>query len=115
GKGEVSADFPGLARKQRQEEMPSVAQIYCSGCSGDTVAGKFNDGSPQNRPILAGRLHQAMRAAWESTVRHPLDQIDFRSVPLKLKPRYSPGFSLDDLRRTLADEKQTRLARFEAA
>jgi hypothetical protein len=115
GKGDVSSDFPGLARRQRQKEMPSVAQIYCSGCSGDIVAGKFNDGSPQNRPVLAERLHQGMLAAWDSTTRHPLEKIQFRCIPLKLKPRYSPGFSVDDLRRTLADETKTRLARFEAA
>jgi len=115
GQGDVSCDFPGLARAQRQKEMPSVAQIYCSGCSGDTMAGKFNDGNPQNRPILAERLRQGMLAAWDSTQRHPLNKIDFRCVPMKLKPRQGPGFSLDDFRRILADSSQTRLARFEAA
>jgi hypothetical protein len=115
GQGDVSCDFPGLARTQRQKEMPSVAQIYCSGCSGDTMAGKFNDGNPQNRPILTERLHQGMLAAWDSTQRHPLNKIDFRCVPLKLKPRQGPGFSLEDYRRILADPTQTRLARFEAA
>jgi len=115
GQGDVSCDFPGLARAQREKEMPSVAQIYCSGCSGDTTAGKFNDGSPQNRPILAERLHQGMLAAWVSTKRHPLNKINFRCVPLRLKPRHTPGFSLDDLRGILADPTQTRGARFEAA
>ena len=115
GKGDVSCDFPGLARAQRQKEMPSVAQIYCSGCSGDTMAGKFNDGSPQNRPVLADRLHRGMLAAWDSTQRHPLNKIDFRCVPMRLKPRHKPGFSVDDFRRILADPAATRLARFEAA
>jgi hypothetical protein len=115
GKGEVSCDFPGLARAQRQKEMPLVAQVYCSGCSGDTMAGKFNDGSPRNRPILAERLHQGMLAAWESTKRHPLNKIDFRCVPMKLKPRHTSGFSVDDFRRILADNRQTLVARFEAA
>jgi hypothetical protein len=115
GKGDVSCDFPGLARAQQQKEMPSVAQIYYSGCSGDTMAGKFNDGSPQNRPILADRLRRGMLAAWESTKRHPLNKIDFRCVPMRLKPRHTPGFSVDDFRRILADPTQTRLARFEAA
>jgi hypothetical protein len=44
-----------------------------------------------------------------------LNKIDFRCVPLKLKPRQGPGFSLEDYRRILADPTQTRLARFEAA
>ncbi len=115
GKGEVSYDFPGMARAQRRKEMPSVTQIYFSGCSGDTMAGKFNDGNYQNRPILAERLHQGMLAAWNSTKRHPLNKIGFRCAPMKLEPRHTPGFSLEDFRRNLADEKQTTLERFDAA
>jgi hypothetical protein len=115
GQGDVSCDFPGLARARRQQEMPAVAQVYCSGCSGDTMAGKFNDGSPGNRPILAERMHRGMLAAWDATQRHALGEIVFGSVPLRLAPRHTPGFSLDDFRRTLADPAATRLARFEAA
>lgn len=115
GKGEVSSDFPGIARQWRQKETPGVAQIYCTGCSGDTIAGKFNDGDPRNRPVLAGRIHAGMRAAWKATRRFPLDRVGFRSVPMKLAPRRGPGFSLDDFKRILADPKETRLARFEAA
>lgn len=115
GQGDVSCDFPGLARAQRQKETPGVAQIYFTGCSGDTIAGKYNDGSPENRPILAGRIHDGMRAAWKATARHPLERIGFRSVPMKLAPRKGPGFELEDFRRTLADPKRPRLDRFEAA
>jgi hypothetical protein len=115
GKGEVSWDFPGVARVQREEEIPSVAQIYFSGCSGDTMAGKFNDGNHQNRPILAERLHQGMLAAWNSTIRYPLRKIDFRCVPMKLKPRQGSGFSIEDFRHTLADPNRTVLDRFDAA
>ena len=115
GQGQVSCDFPGIARRNRRKELPAVAQIYCSGCSGDTMAGKYNDGRPGNRPILAERVHQGMRAAWASTVRRPLQGVGFRSVPMKLAPRHGPGFSIDDYRRILADKTQTRLARFEAA
>jgi hypothetical protein len=115
GKGEVSWDFPGVARALREKEMSSVAQIYFSGCSGDTMAGKFNDGNHQNRPILAERLHQGMLAAWNSTKRHALSKIDFRCAPMKLKPRQGPGFSLEDFTRTLADARQSALERFDAA
>jgi len=115
GKGEVSWDFPGLARARREKELPSVAQIYFSGCSGDVMAGKFNDGNHQNRPILAERLHQGMLDAWNSTQRYPLYRIDFRCVPMGLKPRQGTGFSLEDFRHTLADPKETVLNRFDAA
>jgi hypothetical protein len=115
GQGEVSCDFPGIARAMRQKETPSVAQIYFSGCSGDTMAGKFNDGNPQNRQILAERLHHGMLAAAATTRRHALNKIDFRCVPMKLEPRYTPGFSLDDFRRTLADRTRPLVDRFDAA
>lgn len=115
GQGDVSCDFPGIARRDRQKEMPGVAQIYCTGCAGDTIAGKFNDGSPRNRPILAARLQEGMRAAWADTKRRPIAGIGFRSVPMKLAPRREPGFSVEDYRRTLADPKATRVDRFDAA
>jgi hypothetical protein len=115
GQGDVSCDFPGIARRKRAEDMPSVAQIYCSGCSGDTMAGKYNDGSPANRPVLAGRMYEGMRRAWDATERRPLRRVGFRSVPMRLAPRRGAGFSVQDYRRILADKTQTRLARFEAA
>ena len=46
GKGGVSADFVGMARKRRQADTPKVFQMYASGCSGNVTAGKYNDGDP---------------------------------------------------------------------
>ncbi len=115
GQGDVSCDFPGLARASRQKETPGVAQIYFTGCAGDTIAGKYNDGSAGNRPILAGRIHAGMLAAWKATKRQPLESIRFRSIAMKLGPRHGQGFELDDFRRTLADPGRSRLDRFEAA
>jgi hypothetical protein len=97
GDGEVSADFPGIARRRRQSEIPDVRQIYCSGCSGNITAGKFNDGSRENRPVLADRLHAAMTAAWHATKRQPLTHFDFRVAPLRLEPRNDAGFSAMEL------------------
>lgn len=97
GQGGVSADFPGAARRLRQQADPDVFQVYASGCSGNVVAGKYNDGAPSNRPALAARLAQAMSEAWQHTELRPLDCIAFRSVPLTLPPRDEPGFSLADL------------------
>ena len=79
------------------------------------MAGKFNDGNHQNRPILAERLHQGMLAAWNSTKWHVLTKIDFRCARRELKPRQGRGFSIDDFRRTLADPRQPVLDRFDAA
>ena len=47
-------------------------QIYVTGCAGDTTAGKYNTGAPENRPVLADRIYQGMEAAWKATQRQPL-------------------------------------------
>jgi hypothetical protein len=97
GQGDVSADFPGLARRKRQAQMPHVKQIYCSGASGNVTAGKYNDGSRSNRAVLADRLHAALVGAWDNTRRAAVDRLDFRVTPLKLEPRSSTGFSAAEL------------------
>jgi hypothetical protein len=97
GRGGVSADFVGLARRRRQADTPGVAQLYASGCSGNVTAGKYNDGDPDNRPVLADRLHKAMATAWKDTKRTPLRDVAFRSVPLALEARSSKRFSADEL------------------
>lgn len=97
GAGEVSADFPGLARRKRQSETPGVEQIYCSGCSGNLTAGKYNNGDHTNRVALAERLHAAMSEAWRNTERHPVKKPAFRVNPLRLEPRGGPGFTEADL------------------
>jgi hypothetical protein len=101
GQGEVSADFPGLARRARQAQTAATRQIYCSGCSGNLTAGKYNTGAHENRPVLARRLQSAMAAAWTDTRRYPLRSFEFRSLPLQLEPRDDAGFSLDDLENKL--------------
>jgi hypothetical protein len=103
GKGGVSSDFVGMARKRRQADDPTLFQIYLSGCSGNVTAGKYNDGSPDNRPVLADRIYQAMTRAWHTTQRHPLESLTFRTVPLRLEPRTGPGFTVADLNRRLMD------------
>jgi hypothetical protein len=106
GQGSVSADFVGLARRLRQEAMPGVFQVYASGCSGNVTAGKYNDGAPANRPVLAERMRDAMARAFEATERHPLREVRFRSVPYTLPPREGAGFTEDDLRKRLHEDSR---------
>lgn len=115
GKGDVSADFPGLARKRRQQDDPSVFQIYFTGCAGDTTAGKYNNGAKTNRAVLADRLYQGMSAAWKATTRQPLKRIEFRSAELRLPARDTGKFTLDAMRATLASTNATRWQRISAA
>jgi hypothetical protein len=95
--------------------MPEVAQIYFSGCSGDVTAGKWNDGNPANRLVLADRLYRAIEAAWEATQRYPLEAVQFRAVPLCLQPKSTAGFTLEDMRRILADSSAKTFDRVLAA
>ncbi len=104
GRGGVSADFIGQARRRRQEDEPGVFQIYTSGCSGNVTAGKYNDGDSANRQVLADRIYTAMAAAWKATVRTPLSDIDYRTIPLRLEPRTTDGYSVEDLQKRLTTD-----------
>lgn len=97
GQGEVSADFPGLARRRRQTETPGTKQIYFTGCAGNVTAGKYNTGDPENRAVLADKLHRAMVAAAEKTTRFPLTNLVFRVAPVRFEPRADRGFSVNEL------------------
>ncbi len=104
GKGGVSADFVGMARKRRQADEPAVMQMYACGCSGNVTAGKYNDGSPENRPELAQRLLAAMRGAWKTTQRRPIETCEFRCTSLQLPVRTSQGFSEPELQERLKND-----------
>lgn len=103
GRGEVSADFVGMARDRRQRDDFSVFQIYATGCSGDVTAGKYNDGSNENRAVLAERLYRGMLAAWESTRRTPLERVQFRCADLRLDFHEGASFTENALRGQLDD------------
>ncbi len=60
GQGHVSADFCGLARKQRQQDEPHCLHLYFNGCGGNIGAGKYNDGSAEMRPVLTQRIYDAI-------------------------------------------------------
>jgi hypothetical protein len=70
--GIPNPDFPGLARFLRQLAVPSALHIHFTGAGGNIGAGKYNDGSHENRLLLAERLADGMRRAWEATRREPL-------------------------------------------
>jgi len=115
GRGGVTSDFVGLAREKRRRDDFSVAQIYVSGCSGDVTAGKYNDGSPDNRPVLAERMYQAMKTSWDSTKKTPLRGVEFRTTHLQLKYNDHEKFAEATLKKVLADSKQDVRERILAA
>lgn len=114
GDGRVSADFCGLARQKFQDES-GVFQVYFNGCGGNVTAGKYNDGSKQNRPVLRDKVHSAMVAAWKDTKRVPVDGWDWRVEPVRLRPRPEASFGEAESRKTLNDPKATAAKRNNAA
>ena len=115
GDGRVSSDFCGLARQKRQQDDPGVFQVYFSGCAGNVTAGKYNDGSKENRPVLRDRVYAGMVAAWKATERHPVKAWDWRVEPVKLPPRTEKSFGAEESRKVLEDPKQPKARRNNAA
>jgi hypothetical protein len=115
GNGGVSCDFPGLARGLRDKADPAVAHIHFDGAGGNVTAGKYNDGSPANRPVLAERLAKGMSEAFTSALPVPITTKDVEwrmtSVALPLNPLYNAK----DLEKSLADDKQPELQRLRIA
>lgn len=78
GQGSVNWDFVGMAREKRAEALPGVAHLHFDGAGGNVAAGKYNDGSKDNRPVLAQRLAAGMKAAWDTQRKRPLSAEDVR-------------------------------------
>lgn len=115
GLGKVSADFVGAARSRRQADDPDVLQIYFTGCAGDTTAGKYSDGRPEDGVELTRKLYAGMREAWDSTKKTPLRSIAFRSVEMRLPPRRGGDFEPMRMNEIRADAKESRWRRNSAA
>jgi len=86
--GIPNPDFPGVARFLRSLAVPAALHVHFDGAGGNIGAGKYNDGSPENRGILAERLADGMRRAWENTKRTPIaaSDVSWRSEPVALTP-----------------------------
>lgn len=85
GQGDVTCEFVGLARNQRQQEE-AIPHIHFTGAAGNIAAGKYNDGSVEMRPVLARRMAEAMAMAFKKTKRKKLssDQIAWKSTEVAL-------------------------------
>jgi hypothetical protein len=85
--GLANPDFPGIARDQRQEAT-GVPHVHFDGAGGNIGAGKWNDGSPENRQILADRVGSGMARAWEATKKTPIaaGDLGWEAVAVALPP-----------------------------
>jgi hypothetical protein len=113
--GKISADFPGLARDKRETAEKTIRHLHFNGAGGNIGAGKYNDGSPANRPVLASRLAAGMKLAWEATEKIPVDNLDFDWATADVSLPLAPWYDEPALRGTLQDTKQAALPRLCAA
>lgn len=103
--GVPNPDFPGLARFLRQLALPTALHVHFNGAGGNVGAGKYNDGSPENRLILAERVADGMKRAWEATKREPINAGDvaWSVVPVALPP--AKHLTVEDLQAQLVGKK----------
>jgi hypothetical protein len=104
GRGEVSSDFVGLARKRLARIDRSIHPIYASGCSGDVTAGKYNDGTPKAREELTQKIYDAMLANRVGVQKHLCNEWGFQSVALELEYTRAAALQREAMDRELRDE-----------
>jgi hypothetical protein len=86
--GVANPDFPGIARFMRQLAVPDALHIHFNGAGGNLTAGKYNDGAKENRLVLAERLADGMKRAWDLTKQEPVNasSIQWNVEAVTLKP-----------------------------
>lgn len=115
GKGAVSCDFPGLARGLREKELPAALHVHFNGAGGNVTAGKYNDGSPENRPALAGRLAVGMKAAYAALTKTPVRAGDVEWRVARAALPLNRLYDVKALEAQVADAKRKEAERLRAA
>jgi len=105
GRGGVSSDFCGLARKQLQKETPGCTQIYFNGCGGNIGAGKYNDGTPEARIQLTQRMVDGMKRSLESSQPQAVESCSWVTEEILPAPR--ADFDYDKLLAQVADRTRS--------
>lgn len=107
--GLADPDFPGLARLLRDVAVPGLLHIHFTGAAGNVGAGKYNDGNPANRPVLARRLADGLDAAWKATRKQPItpQQVVWRIVETALPA--SPHLQEERLIQQLANSQNEQI------
>ncbi len=105
GDGRVSADFVGLARKQRQKDEPNCLHVYFTGCAGNIAAGKYNDGSKERRPVLVQRMYDGIVASEKGLKPEPVGEVRWQTTEILPPPRAS--LHAEQLEQTIRNKKNT--------
>lgn len=100
--GISNPDFPGIARFFRQLNVPEALHIHFNGAGGNIAAGKYNDGSHINRLLLAERMADGMKRAWESTEKTAIGahEVTWLVQPVVLPPAQGLYQVREDLKKS---------------
>lgn len=109
GDGQVSADFCGLARRQRQAQEPDCLHLYFNGCGGNIGAGKYNNGTKEVRPILVQRMLDGIVGSEASLESRPIEKLTW--VTIDILPPLNPQFDADKLMAGISNRKNRVVAR----
>ncbi len=109
GDGRVSADFCGLARKERQLQEPDCTHLYFNGCGGNIGAGKYNDGSQEMRPVLAKRILDGIVGSEQKLDPQPITSIRWDTHDIQ--PPSDKRFDEEAIMRVVNDKEQPVVSR----
>jgi hypothetical protein len=114
-RGIANPDFPGMARFIRQVTLNGLPHVHFNGAGGNIGAGKYNDGTPDNRQVLAQRMANGMAAAWQASQRYSItsNDVQWRSRGIAIRP--APHLDEAKLLAILDDKSKTNVARGSAA
>ncbi|QDT30118.1 hypothetical protein [Gimesia panareensis] len=115
GQGDVNYEFVGMAREARNQALPGTLNVYFNGAAGNVAAGKYNNGEPEMRPILAQRVEQAMQQAFENQQKMEVTSSDLHWQTEMTALPVSTHLKPDELKSIINDTSKTPRERSSAA
>ena len=112
--GKANPDFPGIARDQRQQ-ITGIPHVHFNGAGGNIGAGKYNDGRPELRAILAERVAKGMSRAWDSERKFPVTSRDVGWNVVSVALPASPHLQREKLEERLGNKQLANRERVLAA
>jgi hypothetical protein len=109
GDGRVSADFCGLARRQRERQEPDCTHLYFNGCGGNIGAGKYNNGSKQARVELTQRVFDGIVGSEAELIPQSIESLTWETHDIL--PPLNPAFDEADLMAGIANKQNRIVAR----
>ena len=113
GKGHMNPDTVGIGR-ERLDKEEGIPQIYFNGCAGNIAPGKYNDGSPEMRMVLANRLYDGMKAAIAASGKPEPATLAWKIAYVPFPRRQEPNYSEEHFQKVLADATDTYSHRLSA-